>query len=95
MVNKKELAKLIAAKKRTTNAEELENINVIFDTIEELLEDEKDINIVGFGSFSTVERKPRNAVNPKTGEVFGLDARLAFKFIPGKHIKDIFKDKRK
>lgn len=95
MVNKKELAKIIAAKKRTTNAEELENINVIFDTIEELLKDEKNVNIVGFGCFSIVERLPRNAVNPKTGEIFGLDTRPAFKFVQGKHIKDIFKDKRK
>lgn len=95
MVNKKELAKIIAAKKRTTNAEELENINVIFDTIEELLKEEQNVNIVGFGCFSTVERKPRNAVNPKTGEIFGLDQRPAFKFVQGKHIKDIFKAKRK
>jgi len=94
MINKKELAKLVAAKKRTTNNEELENINFIFDTIEELLKEEKDVNIVGFGCFSCVKRDPRKVINPKTGVIFEVGERVAFKFIPGKHIKDIFKDKR-
>lgn len=95
MVNKKDLAKILAAKKRTTNAEEIENINIMFDTIEELLKDEVDVNIVGFGCFSTVKRDARNAVNPNTGKIFELAERSAFKFVQGKHLKDIYKNKRK
>lgn len=94
MINKKELAKLVAAKKRTTNTEEQENINVIFETIEELLKEEKDVNIVGFGCFSCVTRPPRQVINPNTGVLFNIGERVTFKFVQGKHIKDIFKEKR-
>lgn len=93
MLNKKELAKLLAKKRNTTNNEELENINVIFETIEELLKEEKSVNIVGFGAFKSVVRPPRTLINPKTGEYFDVDERVSFKFSQGKHIKDIFKQK--
>lgn len=94
MINKKELAKIIAAKKRTTNAEELENINVLFETIEELLEEEKDVNIVGFGSFNCIKRNKRHVINPKSCVIFELGKRVTLKFNQGKHLKDIFKKKR-
>jgi DNA-binding protein HU-beta len=94
MINKKELAKIIAAKRRTTNSEELENINALFETIEELLDEGKDVNIVGFGCFSCVEREPRKVVNPKTSEILEIGKRVTLKFVQGKHLKDIFKNKR-
>lgn len=91
MVNKKDLAKILAKKNRTTYSEELVNINTIFGTIEELLEEHKDVNIVGFGCFSCVERGPRKIVNPKTVEIIQIGKRITFKFVPGKHLRDIFK----
>lgn len=94
MINKKDLAKIVAKKQRTTHAEELENINAIFETIEELLDEGKDVNIVGFGCFSCVEREPRKVVNPKTSEIIEIGKRVTFKFVQGKHLKDIFKKKR-
>lgn len=94
MVNKKDLAKIIAKKNNTTHAEELENINAIFDTIEELLDEGKDVRIVGFGSFTGVERDERKVVNPKTSEIIEIGKRVTFKFVPGKHLRDMFKKKR-
>lgn len=92
-LNKKDLAKLIAKKKNTTNSEELENINIIFDSIEEELVKGNDVKIVGFGAFKCVERKPRTVVNPKTSEQFKVGTRISFKFSAGKHVRDIFKKK--
>lgn len=92
-LNKKDLAKIIAKENNTTNSEELEKINAIFDTIEKELEKGNDVNIVGFGAFKCVDRKPRTIVNPKTSEQFQVGDRVGFKFQPGKHLRDIFKDK--
>lgn len=38
------------------------------------------INMPGLGKFVVVQRKPRNARNPKTGETFMAPARKAVKF---------------
>ena len=91
MLNKKDLAKIIADKRRTTFKEELDHLNLVFDTIEEILKEKKSINIVGFGAFKTIERQPRKIINPKTGEIFPIGKRKVFKFVQGKHIRDLYK----
>ena len=50
----------------------------------EMLYDEKTIEIRGFGTFYTKERKPRPARNPRTGEICPLDKRRValFRFSP-------------
>jgi nucleoid DNA-binding protein len=51
-------------------------VEVLLETVSNFLEQEKTIEIRGFGTFYTKERKPRPARNPKTGEVVPLDRRL-------------------
>lgn len=94
MINKKELAKILAKKNGTTNSEELDHINSIFDTIEDLLKEKKDVNIVGFGAFKNIERKPRTIINPSTLEYSQVGTRIVFKFVAGKRIRDIYKDEK-
>ncbi len=50
----------------------------------EMLYEEKTIEIRGFGTFYTKERKPRPARNPRTGEICPLDKRRValFRFSP-------------
>lgn len=52
--------------------------------ISEMLYEEKIIEIRGFGTFYTKERKPRPARNPRTGEICPLDKRRValFRFSP-------------
>ena len=52
--------------------------------ISDMLEDGKTIEIRGFGTFYTKERKPRPARNPRTGEICPLDRRRValFRFSP-------------
>lgn len=52
-------------------------VEEFLETIARYLEAESTIEIRGFGTFYTKERKPRPARNPKTGEVVPLDRRLA------------------
>ena len=61
--------------------------------IVERLYEGKTVEIRGFGTFYTKERKPRPARNPRTGEICPLDWRLAalFRFSPEvrEHIHEV------
>jgi len=49
------------------------------------------VTLVGFGTFSTVKRKPRKGRNPKTGQAINIPAARVPKFISGKAFKDAVK----
>ena len=51
-------------------------VEELLETISKFLEQQKSIEIRGFGTFYTKMRKPRPARNPKTGEVVPLYRRL-------------------
>jgi nucleoid DNA-binding protein len=51
-------------------------VEELLETISKFLEDQKSIEIRGFGTFYTKMRKPRPARNPKTGDVVPLYRRL-------------------
>lgn len=51
-------------------------IEEFLETIAQILEESKTIEVRGFGTFYTKVRKPRPARNPKTGEVVPLPKRV-------------------
>lgn len=51
-------------------------VEELLETLSHLLEEGRTIEIRGFGTFYTKERKPRPARNPKTGEVVNLPKRV-------------------
>lgn len=51
-------------------------VEELLQTVGKILEEGKSIEIRGFGTFYTKERKPRPARNPKTGEVVPLHRRV-------------------
>ena len=55
-------------------------VEELLETISQYLESRDTIEIRGFGTFYTKERKPRPARNPKTGEVVPLNRRLRSTF---------------
>lgn len=52
-----------------------------------LLKTTNEIQLRGFGTFTVIERAPRKARNPKTGETVMIPARKTIKFKPGKVLK--------
>jgi len=64
-------------------------INLIFDTMVQALCDNKRIEIRGFGSFRTRQRKPRVGRNPKTGDRVEVPAKKIPFFKPSKELKDL------
>lgn len=46
------------------------------------------VQLTGFGTFSTVQRKERKGRNPGTGAEITIPAQKSVKFKPGKKLKD-------
>jgi len=64
-------------------------VETIFDSIIESIQKGDKIEIRGFGSFRTRQRKPRMGRNPKTGERVEVPAKKIPFFKPSKELKDL------
>ena len=65
-----------------------EVVDAVFDTITNALKEGNEVSITGFGTFSAIERKARQARNPRTGEPVSVPAMKAPKFKAAKGLKD-------
>ena len=48
----------------------------------------EDVRWSGIGTFRIRDRKPRQARNPRTGEMMEVPARKALTFVPAKNLKE-------
>ena len=64
-------------------------VETVFDSIVKTLRSGDKIEIRGFGSFRTRERKPRVGRNPKTGARVEVPAKKIPFFKPSKELKDV------
>jgi len=82
---KSDLVKILHNKFRSLSMQEANTIvNLIFDEFTRALEEERRIEIRGFGSMTARRRSKRIVRNPKTGETVELPARLVPYFRAGK-----------
>ena len=63
-------------------------VDTLFDAVISALKDGDKIEIRGFGSFRTRQRKPRIGRNPKTGEKVDVPAKRVPFFKPSKELRD-------
>jgi integration host factor subunit beta len=64
-------------------------VETIFDSVVRALRSGDKIEIRGFGSFRTRQRKPRVGRNPKTGDRVEVPAKKIPFFKPSKELKDM------
>ena len=64
-------------------------VETVFDSVVRALRRDEKIEIRGFGSFRTRQRKPRTGRNPKTGEKVEVPAKKIPFFKPSKELKDL------
>ena len=64
-------------------------VETVFDGVVRALRRDEKIEIRGFGSFRTRQRKPRTGRNPKTGEKVEVPAKKIPFFKPSKELKDL------
>ena len=64
-------------------------VDVLFDSVIGALKSGDKIEIRGFGSFRTRQRKPRIGRNPKTGAKVDVPAKKVPYFKPAKELRDL------
>jgi len=82
-MNKKEMVEALAAKSGLTKTDSKKALDIILDVIGETLRNGENVSLVGFGSFSVVERAERNGVNPATKAAIVIPAKKTVKFKAG------------
>jgi len=90
-MNKAELVKTIAVNAGITNAQAKTALDSTTGAIKESLQRGEKTVLIGFGTFSTIERAERQGINPKTMEKINIPAKKVIKFKPGKEFSDSVK----
>ena len=85
-MNKNDLVQSIASAAKISKVAAEKGLNGMLSTMTNAMEEGERVTLVGFGSFSIVERAPRLGRNPKTGEAVPIPPRRAVKFRPGKEL---------
>jgi DNA-binding protein HU-beta len=94
-MNKSEMAQALANKTDLNKADATRAIEAIFNPedglITEALRQGDRVQITGFGTFETRERKARTGRNPRTGHEIRIGPTTSASFRPGKALKDAVK----
>lgn len=87
-MNKSELISAMAEKAELTKVEAKRALGAMIETIGEQMEKGECVSLLGFGTFSVVERHERQGLNPATKEKIVIPARRAVKFKVGAGLAD-------
>lgn len=87
-MNKKELISAIAEKTSFTKKDTEKVLDALTEVIAEELKFRRKVQMVGFGTFETVERDKRDGRNPRTGEKITIKPTKVPRFKPGQGLKD-------
>jgi len=87
-MTKPELINKISEKAGITKVNAERGLEALLGALEGALANDKKVTLIGFGSFSVVERKERLGRNPKTGVEITIPAAKVVKFTVGKALKE-------
>jgi len=94
-MNKSELVQSLSTQAGITRADAQKAVNALFDPengiIASALRGGDRVQITGFGTFESRERKARTGRNPRTGQEIKIAATTSPSFRPGKALKDATK----
>ena len=85
---KQELIEIIAEKSHTTKSDSKKMLDAFLETVTETLAQGDSVQLVGFGTFKTSERKARSGRNPRTGEAVEIPAKRVPSFTAGNTLKE-------
>ena len=85
-MNKADLIAKLAEDAGITKTQANEALDSFIDAVTKTLKKGGKVTLVGFGTFSTSERKARNGRNPQTGAVIKIKKRTVAKFKAGKEL---------
>ena len=87
-MNKTELVDAVAASTGLTKTDTKKTIDAVFEEISKALKKGDPVQLIGFGTFKTSERKAREGRNPQTGATIKIAARKVPAFSAGAALKD-------
>jgi DNA-binding protein HU-beta len=87
-VTKTDLVNQLASELNVTKKLAGQAVDSLLSNIKEALAKGDDVQLVGFGSFSTTQRAARTGRNPQTGVSINIPAKTVPKFKAGKALKD-------
>jgi DNA-binding protein HU-beta len=94
-MNKSELAQELAGRAEISKADALRAVDAIFNPedglITRALRQGDRVQITGFGTFETRQRKARTGRNPRTGHEIRIGPTTSASFRPGKALKEAVK----
>ncbi len=81
-MNKTDLVNEIAAKAQLNKVAAKAALEATLESIEQALANNDKVQLIGFGTFSVVEKEARTGINPQTKEKIQIPARKVVKFKP-------------
>ncbi len=87
-MNKAELITKISENADVSKATEEKILNATLSSIHDGLAEGDNLTLVGFGTFSVVDRAARTGRNPQTGKAINIPAKKIVKFKPGKNLSE-------
>lgn len=81
-MNKTDLVNEIAAKAGLNKVAAKAALDACLESVSQALANEDKVQLIGFGTFSVVEKPERTGLNPRTKEKITIPARKAVKFKP-------------
>lgn len=81
-MNKTDLVNEIAAKAQLNKTAAKAALDACLESIEQALANDDKVQLIGFGTFSVVEKEARTGINPRTKEKIQIAARKTVKFKP-------------
>ena len=86
-MNKNDLVASVAASGGLSKADAAKSVDTVINAIVQALSGGNEVRLVGFGTFSVVQRKATEGRNPRTGEKIFIPASKQPKFKAGKGLK--------
>ncbi len=81
-MNKTDLVNEVAAKAQINKGTAKAALDAVLESIEQALANDDKVQLIGFGTFSIVEKPARTGINPRTKEQIEIPARKVVKFKP-------------
>jgi len=88
-MNKTDLINAVAEGAEVTKVAAEKAIKATFDAVSKELGAGGSVTLIGFGTFSVMERKARTGKNPQTGATIQIAAKKVAKFKPGKALSEL------
>lgn len=85
----RDIARVLSDKHKLPVRETENFLSMFFDTLNEALNEDKQIKVKGFGTFKVVDVKERESVDVNTGERIRIEGRSKITFTPDSVMKDL------